>query len=52
MKSMTEYRTLFYEKLAKTDNMDEAFTKAVWRAYLDGVEAGKIELENVKWGKE
>jgi hypothetical protein len=36
MKTMSKYRTLFYEKLAKTDNMDEAFIKAVWVAYLDG----------------
>lgn len=48
MKTMTEYRTLFYEKLGKTDNMDEAFTKAVWVAYLDGVAAGRADNQNSK----
>ena len=38
MHTITKYRTLFNEKLAKTDNMDEAFIKAVWIAYLDGAE--------------
>lgn len=41
MKSMTEYRTLFNEKLDKTDNFDEAFTKAIWVAYSDGAELTK-----------
>ena len=45
MKSMTEYRTLFYEKIAKTDNVDEAFTKAVWKAFCDGFDAGKSDAQ-------
>lgn len=44
---MTEYRKLFNDKLAKTDNFDEAFIKAIWKAYLDGVEAGKSDAQNV-----
>ena len=52
MKTMTEYRKIFNEKLDKTDNMDEAFTKAVWSGYLDGVEDGKKGIELPAWGKD
>lgn len=31
----------FTEKLHKTGSFDEAFTKAVWAAYLHGIEEGR-----------
>jgi hypothetical protein len=34
----------FYNKLASTGSFDESFTKAVWTAYLKGIEDG-VEAE-------
>jgi hypothetical protein len=34
-------RELFYKKLQAENDMDKAFVKAVWIAYLKGIEVGK-----------
>jgi hypothetical protein len=40
---------MFFEKLKATDDMDEAFTKAVWIAYLDGyADSTKESTDNLE----
>lgn len=40
MLDVSELRKAFYEKLAATDSLDAAFTKAVWLAFKAGLAAG------------
>ena len=52
MRTVTKYTMLFFDKLRLTYSWDEAFKKAVWMAYLDGVEDGKKGIEAIQWGKD
>lgn len=45
MIDMTRVRTIFREKLAATDSMDAALTKAVWIAFKFGVSVGEKNLD-------
>lgn len=40
MISVDELKKQFYEKLASSGSLDQAFTKAVWIAYKKGIEDG------------
>ncbi len=37
---MEEMNKFFYDKLAETGSLDKAMLKAVWRAYLKGIQVG------------
>ena len=37
---MEEMKDFFNDKLSKTRSFDEAFTKAIWKAYLKGIDVG------------
>jgi hypothetical protein len=40
MNTVDQFRRVFAEKLQHTSNMDEAFAKAVWVAYTEGLLEG------------
>lgn len=45
MKTLTDFRDVLAEKLLRTNSLDEAFSKAVWMAYNEGLLAG-LTTEN------
>lgn len=45
MLDVDDLKLVFLEKLERTKSLDEAFTKAVWIAYKEGIKAGKEEKE-------
>lgn len=45
MNDVNEFMTIFHEKLGRTGSFDQAFTKAVWKAWLAGYEAGSTTPE-------
>lgn len=48
MTLVSELREIFNQKLATTNNMDEAFVKAVWIAYLRGYDDGRKECADAR----
>jgi hypothetical protein len=42
MINVSELRKVFKDKLNATDNMDAAFVKAVWVAYLQGLKDAEV----------
>ena len=45
MNSVDEFKEIFYEKLGRTNSLDAAFTKAVWKAWLAGHATCEKELQ-------
>ena len=44
MATMSEFREMFANKLLIADNVDDAFIKSHWRAYLLGTENKALKL--------
>ena len=49
MIDVQQLREVFQEKLAKTGDLDDAFIKAVWVAYQQGLkDAGETPIKGIK----
>lgn len=42
MLNVDDLKRDFWEKLSYTGSLDQAFVKAVWNAYKQGIEDGKV----------